>query len=123
MALTEFSSKVIEFISKIPRGKVATYGQIAKLAGKPQGARAVSWILHSSTKAHELPWHRVLGAGGKIAFPSGSKNHALQRRLLKTEGVETVDGIVDMETFQWKKAPSVKKTSRARPRMFSGGEA
>lgn len=114
---TEFTVNVIRLIAAIPKGKVATYGQIAKLAGKPQGARGVSWILSSSTETHGLPWHRVLGAGGKIAFPPGSPWFARQKRFLKAEGVEfTEPGRVDLNVYGWKKrAPKAK---RAGPRMF-----
>lgn len=117
-----FSKKVISLISQVPRGKVATYGQIAKLAGKPQGSRGVSWILHSSSKAHQLPWQRILGSTGKISFPPGSAEFKKQKRLLISEGVEfDGDDTIDLTKFQWKKkAAAVKKTKTTnKPRMFS----
>jgi methylated-DNA-protein-cysteine methyltransferase-like protein len=54
--MTPFSKMVIRLIKKIPRGNVASYGQIAALAGNPRGSRGVSWILHSCSRSHKLPW-------------------------------------------------------------------
>jgi len=70
--LSDFSKKVMTLIKQIPKGRVATYGQIAKLAGKSQGSRGVAWILNSSSVAHELSWHRVLNSKGMISFSVGS---------------------------------------------------
>src|SRR5690349_9035362 len=101
---TEFSQKVIALIKKIPRGKVATYRQIATLAGKDHAARGVSWILNSSSKKYDLPWHRVLSSQGKISFPPATLNYARQRKKLEQEGVEFSDtGLIDLPRFQWKK--------------------
>ena len=66
-----FCAAVRAAISTIPRGRVATYGQIAHLAGKPWGARQVSWILHSQSGKYRLPWQRVIGAAGRISLPAG----------------------------------------------------
>jgi methylated-DNA-protein-cysteine methyltransferase-like protein len=102
--LSPFSKKVIFLIGKIPEGKVATYGQIAKLAGKPHGSRGVAWILHSSSRAYRLPWQRVLGSQGKISFPWGSPSFVRQKRLLLGEGVEFGENDrIDLKKFQWKK--------------------
>lgn len=102
--MTEFSKKTIALIAKIPRGKVATYGQIAALAGKPHGARGVAWLLNSSSRAHKLPWQRVLGAKGRISFPRGSAGFTRQRHLLKLEGVEVgTEGTIDLDKHQWSK--------------------
>lgn len=99
---TDFSKKVIAAIKKIPKGKVATYGQIAKLAGKPQGSRGVAWLLNSSSQAHGLPWQRVINSQGKISFPLYSDGYLRQRGLLEREGVEFVDsGAVDLKKYQW----------------------
>jgi methylated-DNA-protein-cysteine methyltransferase-like protein len=106
---TEFSRKVIKLIRSIPRGKVATYGQIAKLAGKPQGSRGVAWILHSSSRAHALPWQRVLNGKGRISFPEDSREYARQKALLESEGVEFVNGRVDLPEFLWKKPARQRK--------------
>src|SRR5690625_2283999 len=81
--MEEFTKKVINIIKTIPEGKVMTYGQIAKKAGKSRGARQVSWILHSMSKKYHLPWHRVVNAQGKISH-TGSE----QKELLLMEDVE-----------------------------------
>jgi methylated-DNA-protein-cysteine methyltransferase-like protein len=116
---TEFTSNVIASIKKIPRGKVATYSQIAGLAGKPHAARGVSWILNSSTKAHALPWFRVLGSSGRISIPKGSKGFLEQKKHLMKEGVAVApDGSVDLAKFQWKRKPLPVKELRLTPKMF-----
>jgi len=81
----------------IPRGCVATYGQIARLLGVPRGARAVGWALRSLTPARErrVPWHRVVGAQGRIALRRGV-GPLLQRRRLREEGVTFRNGRVDL---------------------------
>lgn len=118
--LSPFSKKVIQMILKIPSGKVATYKQIAELAGKPQGSRGVSWILHSCSTTYKLPWHRVLNSQGRISFDPGSRNYREQKRKLEKEGVEfSADGKLDMRKFQWSKRPAKKKSQAAKPRMFS----
>jgi methylated-DNA-protein-cysteine methyltransferase-like protein len=100
---TDFSTKVIATIKKIPKGKVATYGQIAKIAGKEHAARGVSWILHSCSKSHSLPWQRVLNSKGQISFPKMTPHYTRQMYLLKKEGVVfRENGQIDMTKFQWK---------------------
>lgn len=74
--------KILKQVRRIPRGKVATYGDVAYAAGFPGAARQVVWALHSSSG---LPWHRVVGAGGKILLPGEA---GLEQRLrLQSEGV------------------------------------
>src|SRR3977135_1622426 len=90
-------SVIRDTIRKIPKGKVATYGDVAKAAGFPGSARQVVWALH---KSRGLPWHRVLGAGGKILLPGESGLE--QRRRLETEGVAFRGGRVHMEQHQYK---------------------
>ncbi|WP_373998419.1 MGMT family protein [Bdellovibrio bacteriovorus] len=117
--LNEFSKNVIKLIQLIPKGNVATYGQIAKLAGKPQGSRGVAWILHSSSKAYKLPWQRVINSQGKISFPEDSSFFKKQKSLLLKEGVIfTEKNKIDLKKFQWKKEPKKIKSARS-PRMFS----
>lgn len=98
---TSFSKKVIHYIQRIPKGRVATYGQIAKLAGKPHGARGVSWLIHSCSKTYRLPWQRVVNSKGKISIPVDSAEHVLQRQLLQREGVAFEDGRIDLNKFLW----------------------
>jgi methylated-DNA-protein-cysteine methyltransferase-like protein len=104
---TEFTKKVIKLIKAIPEGKVATYGLIAKLAGKPQGSRGVGWILHSSSHGHELPWQRVIKSGGTLSFPEMTEPYFRQKRLLELEGVTFTNGKIDLKKYLWdKKLPS-----------------
>ncbi len=119
--ISAFSKKVMQLIRSIPEGNVATYGQIAKLAGKPQGSRGVAWILHSSSTAHKLPWHRVLNSQGKISFEIGTHNFRQQKKRLEKEGVEiSAEGKLSLAKFQWKKKPAKVKTKSKsnRPQMF-----
>ncbi len=84
-------------VAKIPRGKVATYGAVAEAAGFPGNARRVAWAL-AKTEGR-LPWHRVLGAGGKIRLPREAG--AEQRIRLEAEGVSFRGGRVDMEAHEF----------------------
>ena len=95
----------------IPRGEIATYGGIARRAGLPGRARMVGHALKVAPRELALPWHRVLGAGGRIAFPKGSRQFAEQRRRLMAEGVAVVRGRVvarsaapDLDALLWKPA-------------------
>lgn len=102
-----FFRRVAEVIKKIPRGKVATYGQIAALAGNPRAARQVAWVLHSASDKERLPWQRVINRAGTISLPRYG-GYELQKALLVKEGVK-FDGTdcVDLVRFQWK--PKIKK--------------
>ena len=115
-----FSKKVIELILKVPKGQVATYGQLAKLAGKPQGSRGVSWILHSSSKAYKLPWQRILNSQGRISFSVGTAEFIKQKRLLVSEGsVFDERNRIDLKKFQWSKKLRTSKVKASMPRLFS----
>ena len=101
--MTEFSSKVIALIRKIPKGKVATYAQIAALAGKPHASRGVAWILNSSSNSHALPWHRVINAAGAVSLRSRPGAELDQRIRLESEGVGfNARGRVVLEKYQWR---------------------
>jgi methylated-DNA-protein-cysteine methyltransferase-like protein len=100
--MSELYEKIYTVIRKIPRGKVATYGQIAKLAGMGSHARLVGYALHALTPDKRVPWHRVVGAGGKISL--GGEGYSIQRKLLETEGVEfTAGGKIPLSQFGWSK--------------------
>jgi methylated-DNA-protein-cysteine methyltransferase-like protein len=81
-------------IAAIPAGEWASYGEVARRAGLPRGARLVGFALHRAPPALDLPWHRVLGAGGRIAFPKGSRAGAEQARRLAREGLSVDAGRV-----------------------------
>jgi methylated-DNA-protein-cysteine methyltransferase-like protein len=100
---------VVTTIKKIPRGKVATYGQIAALAGNPRAARQVAWVLHSASDKEKLPWQRVINSRGGISLPRYG-GYELQRALLVKEGVKfDADERIDLERFQWRPATLKKK--------------
>lgn len=114
-----FTLKVIAVVRRIPCGKVATYKQIAELAGKPHASRAVAWILNSCAEKYRLPWQRVLSSKGRIAFSPTTHNFVMQRRLLEREGVDVLDnGDVKLTRFQWKKYKRERRKPN-QPRMFS----
>lgn len=82
-------------VAAIPRGRVASYGGIARRAGLPRRARLVGHALKVAPASLKLPWHRVLNARGRISLPAGTKAHRLQRRLLEQEGVRFRNGRVE----------------------------
>ncbi|ETI67462.1 MGMT family protein [Neobacillus vireti] len=99
--MTPFTENVIEIIRSIPEGKVMTYGQIAGLAGSPRAARQVVRILHSMSRAHRLPWHRVINAKGQIALQD-DESYNEQLLSLEAEGVEVgLNGVIDLGEYQW----------------------
>ena len=81
-------------VCAIPRGRVSTYGAVARTAGFPGRARQAGFALRVAPKALNLPWHRVVGAGGRIVFPKSSPEHKEQSRRLRAEGVLVQDGRV-----------------------------
>ena len=84
----------------IPVGKVATYGQIAQLAGNNKAARQISRILHSSSEKYDLPWHRVINSQGKISLRLGD-GFEMQKAILESEGVQVIEDRIDLTKFQW----------------------
>jgi methylated-DNA-protein-cysteine methyltransferase-like protein len=74
-------------VSQIPRGQVSTYAEVARAAGLPGHARQAGFALRVMPEGMNLPWHRVVGAGGRIVFPPSSRHHKEQARLLRSEGV------------------------------------
>jgi len=99
-----FFSAVYEVARQIPRGKVATYGQIARLAGNPRMARQAGWAMHASPKSSDIPCHRVLNRFGELCkgFAFGGKE--AQRMLLEAEGIVFgANGRVDLDVYGWEK--------------------
>lgn len=98
--MNSFTQRSIAIIQHIPPGKVMTYGQIARLAGSPRGARQVVRILHSMSEKYHLPWHRVINAKGEIGL-TDDESASVQRLLLDSEGVEVRRGkIIDLDEYQ-----------------------
>ena len=101
MPISNFTATVIAIIKQIPRGKVSTYGKIAILARNPRSARQVSWILHSSSKKYDLPWHRVINSKGLISMKSVDDKNT-QKEMLEKEGIEFLsDFRVNLKKYQW----------------------
>lgn len=100
--MQDFTLKIIQLISAIPAGKVATYGQIAAMAGNHRAARQVSRVLHTCTSKYQLPWHRVIGAAGKISIPKDHSGYFKQKKKLEEEGVMFgLSDTIDLSEFQW----------------------
>ncbi|MCL1952244.1 MAG: MGMT family protein [Oscillospiraceae bacterium] len=97
-----FFSCVYEVAKQIPRGRVATYGQIARLAGNARMARQVGWALHSNPEPGVIPCHRVLNRYGEVCKGFAFGGEDAQRMLLEAEGVAFgADGRVDLAAFGW----------------------
>jgi methylated-DNA-protein-cysteine methyltransferase related protein len=108
--------RLLAIVRKIPRGKVCSYGGVARLAGYPGASRQVVWALHSGS-ANGLPWHRVVGAGGRILLPGES---ALEQRFrLQAEGVEFRGNRVDMSKHEWPSPASNRKRRSTQSRRRS----
>jgi methylated-DNA-protein-cysteine methyltransferase-like protein len=100
-------------IRRIPRGRVATYGQVAELAGLEGHARQVGYALHNLPERSGVPWHRVINAKGEISPRSAGDSHELQRLLLEAEGVEVdLRGRIDLKVYRWKSRRVSKSQSR-----------
>lgn len=95
--------KIYDVIRQIPAGKVASYGQIAALAGNRRWARVVGYALHAVPCNSDLPCHRVVTKDGRMSCAFGSGRCNRQTELLRAEGVEFVEDHVKMEKYQWEK--------------------
>ena len=94
---------IYSVVRRIPPGKVATYGQVAALAGLDGHARQVGYALHHLSEKSGVPWHRVVNARGEISPRSAGDSHELQRHLLEAEGVElSLEGRIDLRECGWK---------------------
>jgi methylated-DNA-protein-cysteine methyltransferase-like protein len=106
---------VYQLVKKIPRGRVTTYGALAKRLRIPGGARVVGYAMAGCPSGRGIPWHRVVGAGGRLIIrePYGS----LQRKLLESEGVKIEGARIDMKLYE--QAPRKKGSKKSRA---SGGK-
>ncbi len=117
----EFEERVKGFIKAIPRGKVATYAQIAALAGNYRAARQVARVLHASSRKDRLPWQRVINSRGGISLKRG-RGFEEQKRLLAREGVSVErTGRVDLTSFQWDPPGLPSTAARDFLRRLTGG--
>lgn len=99
----DFSERVYRIVARVPRGRVATYGQIATLAGSPRAARAVGNLMRRSLQQGvEVPWHRIINAQGGISSKGDTERAQLQRRLLEAEGIEFDEsGFCQLDEVRW----------------------
>lgn len=96
-SIDKAKERVWQVVAAIPRGRVATYGQVAQLAGMPQQSRLVGTILSRLPSGTRLPWHRVINSQGRISNP----NAARQKDRLAAEGVTLISGRVRLKDYQW----------------------
>jgi methylated-DNA-protein-cysteine methyltransferase-like protein len=95
--------RIYEVVSRIPQGRVATYGQVSTLAGMRGHARQVGYALHGLAAESAVPWHRVINSRGEISPRSAGESDPEQRALLEAEGVEFDAGArVDLARFRWR---------------------
>ncbi len=94
-------SRIYAVVKQIPRGKVATYGQVAALAGNPRWARVVGYALHVNPDPDSIPCYRVVNRLGYVskAFVFGGEN--MQIALLEADGIRVTDGRVDLSVYRW----------------------
>ena len=94
--------QIWQIVLEIPKGKVATYGQIANLAGLPGYARYVGYTMRILPDETKLPWHRVVNSKGSISFKAGTKPYLLQKSLLEEEGIVFIKGKFSLKKYGWK---------------------
>jgi methylated-DNA-protein-cysteine methyltransferase-like protein len=98
-----FFARVYAMVARIPRGRVATYGQIARMLGAPRAARTVGWAMHDNPHGSRVPCHRVVQQGGSCSPNFRIGDPGAQRRLLEREGVQfLLNGRIDMTVHQWR---------------------
>jgi methylated-DNA-protein-cysteine methyltransferase-like protein len=97
----DFTTEVIRLTKSIPKGRVATYGQIAYMTDHYPSVRRVVWVLHSCSEKEELPWHRVINSKGTISLKPG-RGYEKQKAMLEKEGVVFDErDRIDLERFLW----------------------
>ena len=99
--------RIYAVVRRIPPGRVATYGDVARLAGLPRQARLVGYALHAAPEGARLPWHRVVNAQGRLSLGRGVSGGELPQRFrLEKEGVVfDQSGRLSLETYRWKRPP------------------
>ena len=96
-------ARILRVVRAIPKGRVATYGQVARLAGLPGHARLVGYALHALRDGARVPWQRVINAKGEVSLRAEPAREGLQRAILEREGVRfDAKGRVDLARFRWR---------------------
>ena len=104
MALSAVYRRIYDVVRKIPKGRVATYGQVAALAGLPGRARQVGYAMHALPPGTSVPWQRVINAQGMVSLRRRPGAEITQRILLEREGIRFgARGRIAMERFQWRR--------------------
>lgn len=99
---TELYSQILEVIALVPFGKVATYGQIARLAGLPKHARLVGYTLKNIDQTSDIPWHRIINAQGKVStYHLNQIGENIQLNKLRDEGIVVLNGKINLKKYQW----------------------
>ena len=98
---SELRQIILQTVASIPMGKVASYGQVARLCGYSGYARYVGSVLKQLPSTTTLPWHRVINGRGEISFPLGGEAHIKQCNLLLSEGVNSDNGKISMRIYGW----------------------
>ncbi len=111
--------RIWRVVRRIPRGRVATYGQVAALAGFATQPRLAGYALHALPHATDVPWHRVVAAGGRIALPDVDGAATVQRALLKSEGVVFHGPRVDLARSAWVPGVPMPRVKRGASRKQS----
>lgn len=100
--MNPFYHRIYRVVKHIPKGRVATYGIVARLAGRPGAARTVGWALSALPEDSDVPWWRVINAAGRISLSAHDHGSVVQRALLLREGVRFAPGgAVNLTTFGW----------------------
>ena len=107
-----FDSQVYTVVRRIPAGRIATYGQVAAMLGKPRAARAVGGAMRRCPAG--VPWHRVMNAAGRISRRARAAGMLTQRMMLEREGVTLKRGRVDLARYGWDAAASARRTGTRR---------
>jgi len=98
----DIDQRIWQVVALIPQGRVATYGEVARQAGLPGGARRVGRALGALPVGTRLPWHRVINARGRLSLPEGGRGHHTQRERLEAEGIVfRASGSIDLRRFGW----------------------
>ncbi len=97
----DFFKRTYEYLKKVPSGKVVTYGQIARAIGAARCAKQVGYALHCNPSPYVIPCHRVVNRFGGLAPAFAFGGLEIQQKLLEEEGVEVVDGVVDLKKYQF----------------------
>ena len=109
VSFVDRNDRIWSVVRRIARGTVATYGQVATLAGLDGHARQAGYALHDLPEGSDVPWHRVVNAAGEVSARTRGDSHELQRMLLEGEGVEFSErGRIDLKRFRWEPSAPVR---------------